>query len=404
MINFQYKARDNTGKLASGTMEGAAREDVAEKLQRLGLTPVEVNVLFEGFSLEKLATKFQRIKTEDIVMFNIQFANMLSAGLNIINALETLQEQCSNKRLSRIIGNVSRCVEAGESLSQAFSKYPKIFPYIFVSMVKAAEASGDLSKILNRYAEFAEAQTDLQRKVREALFYPVILIAASIGVVVFLSTFLIPKFVEVFSHAEISLPIPTIILYYSGITIRRFWYVIIIVLVLIIFGVKKLIETRKGRLKFDTLFLKMPVLGSIVRKTCISRFARTLSTLVDSGVPILESLNIVREVINNKVLGRNIAQISESVEKGECLADSMKVSKEFPPDAIQMIAIGEKSGNIQDMLNKIGDFYDRAIGYSIKKLVAGLEPALLVVMGIIAAFTMASMLLPMFDMVKLLQR
>jgi type II secretory pathway component PulF len=404
LFNFEYQVRDNTGKLVTGAMTASSGEEVADKLQRLGFTPVKINRVFDSLNLGKLVVNLQRIKTQDIVMFNIQFANMLSAGLGIVVALETLEKQCTNKKFGQIIGNICRGVEAGESLSQAFSKYPKLFPHVFVSMVRAAEASGDLSRILNRYAEFAEAQAELRKKIKEALFYPVILITAAVGVIVFLSTFLIPKFVEVFNRADIELPLPTIILYIAGTTIRRFWYLIILAVVLVIFGIKKYIGTKSGRLKFDTFCLKMPVLGSIVRKACISRFARTLATLADSGVPILESLSIVKEVVNNMILGRVVEQMRESVEKGESLAESLKISKEFPADAVQMISVGERSGNIEDMLNKVGDFYDRSISYSIKKLVASLEPTLLVIMGVVAAFTMASMLMPMFDMAKLLQR
>ena len=169
-------------------------------------------------------------------------------------------------------------------------------------------------------------------------------------------------------------------------------------------GLRKYIQTKTGRLRFDKTNLKLPILGPIVRKSCISRFARTLGTLVGSGVPILESLDIVTDVVNNQVLGRVIRQMRQSVEKGESLAESLKVSEEFPPDAVQMISVGEESGNLEKMLNKISDFYDRATGYSIKKLVTSLEPILLVVMGVIVAFTMASMLLPMFNMVKILKR
>ena len=227
---------------------------------------------------------------------------------------------------------------------------------------------------------------------------------AATGVIVFIATVLIPKFVEIFNRAEISLPLPTIILYGLGTAIRQFWYVFILSGVLIVLGLRKYIKTKTGRLKFDRVSLKLPIIGPIVRKSCISRFARTLSTLIGSGVPILESLDIAGNVVNNQILGRVIKQMRQSVEKGERLAESLKVSEEFPADTVQMISVGEESGNLERMLNKIGDFYDRATGYSIKKLVTSLEPILLVAMGVIVAFIMASMLLPMFNMVKLLRR
>jgi len=404
LLAFNYRARDNTGKLVRGILEAISQEDVAEKLQRMGYAPVKITEVFAGLKLEQLEWNFRRIKTQDIVMFNVQLANMLNAGLSVISSLDTLQKQNENKRLSEVIGRVSRSVEAGESFSQALAKHPRVFPNLLVSMVKAAEAGGDLGGVLNRYAEFAEAQADLQRKIKEALYYPIILIVAATGVIVFIATVLIPKFVEIFTRAEISLPLPTIILYGIGTAIRQFWYVIILAGVLIVSGLRRYIRTKAGKFRFDRISLNLPILGPIVRKICISRFARTLSTLVGSGVPILESLDIVSDVVNNQVLVRVIRQMRQSVEKGERLAESLKVSEEFPPDAVQMISVGEESGNLVIMLNKISDFYDRATGYSIKKLVASLEPILLLVMGAVVTFTMASMLLPMFNMVKLLRR
>ena len=404
MFAFNYQARDNTGKSIRGALEAISQEEVAEKLQRMGYTPVTITKVFTGLKLEQLRWNFRRIKTKDIVMFNVQLANMLNAGLSIISSLDTLQKQNENKRLGEVIGRVSRSVEAGESFSQALSKHPRVFPHLLVSMVKAAEASGGLDKVLNKYAEFAETQADLQRKIKEALYYPIILIVAATGVIVFMATVLIPKFVEIFNRAGISLPLPTIILYGMGTAIRQFWYVIILVGVAAVLGLKRYVRTETGKFRFDKVSLKLPILGPIVRKICISRFARTLSTLVGSGVPILESLDIVSDVVNNQVLCRVIRQMRQSTEKGERLAESLKVSEEFPPDTVQMISVGEESGNLAGMLNKISDFYDRAIGYSIKRLVASLEPILLLVMGAIVAFTMASMLLPMFNMVKILRR
>ncbi len=404
MFTFSYKARDNAGKLVRGVIDSLSKEEVAEKLQLMGYVPITITKVLGGLKLKQLGSRFRRIKTEDIIMFNLQLANMLNAGLGIITALEVLQKQCASKKLSEIIGGISRGVQAGESLSEAFAKYPRVFPSLFTSMVKVAEVSGELGKILNRYAEFTEAQADLRRKLKEALYYPIILIVAATGVIVFLATFLIPKFVEIFNRAEISMPLPTVILYGMGTAIRQFWYMIILSGVLIVVGIRTYFKTKAGRFKFDKVSLKLPIVGPIVRKTCISRFARTLSTLVGSGVSILESLDIVRKVVNNQVLGRTIEQIRHSVEKGGSLAESLRVSGEFPADAVQIISVGEESGNLDDMLSKISDFYDRAIGYSIKRMVAGLEPILLLMMGVVVAFTMASMLLPMFDMVKMLRR
>ncbi len=404
MFTFNYKARDKTGQLIRGAIDAFSQEEVAEKLQQMGHAPITITKVFGGLKLGQLEWKGKRIKTEDIVMFNVQLANMLNSGLSVISSLETLQKQCENKKLNEIIGCVIRSIEAGESFSQAVAKYPLLFPNLFVSTVKAAEAGGDLGGVLNRYAEYAENQADLQQKIKEALYYPIILIIASTGIIVFIATFLIPKFVEIFSRAEVSLPLPTIILYGMGTAIRQFWYLIILLGVLIVLGLRRYISTKAGRFRFDKVSLELPIIGPIIRKSCISRFAHTLGTLVGSGVPILESLDIAANIVNNQVLGRAIKQVHQSVEEGESLAESLKASEEFPPDVVQIVYVGEKSGNLAKMLNKIGDFYDHAIGNSIRKMVASLEPILLVVMGVIVAFTMASILLPMFNMVKLLRK
>lgn len=404
MPTFNYKARDNGGKLVRGAIEATAKDEVAEKLRRMGYAPIAITQVAAGLKLEELSKGLRRISTEDIVIFNVQLSNMLNSGLSIMSSLATLQKQIENKKLKEAIGSVSRSVEAGENFSQALAKHPRVFSHLFVSMVKAGEASGNLDKVLARYAEFAEAQADLQQKIQGALFYPLVLIITATLVIVFIVTFVIPKFVEIFTRAGIALPLPTIILYGAGIAIRRFWYLLILAGVAIAMAIRRYIKTEKGKFQFDKFSLKPPIVGALVRKTCISRFARTLSTLTASGVPILQSLDIVRDVVNNEVLGRVIKQMRDGAEKGEKLAESLKVSEEFPPDTVQMISVGEESGNLEGMLNKISDFYDRSIGYSVKKLTTIIEPVFLVVMGAIVAFIMASMLLPMFDMIKLLRR
>ena len=404
MSTFSYRARDNTGKLVRGAIEALSKEEVAERLQRMEYVPVTITEILTGLKMRRLEWKFRRIKTQDIVLFNVQLANMLTSGLNITNSLDILQKQNENKKFSNVISRVSDSVKAGESFSQALAKHSKVFPSLFINMVKAAETGGDLGGVLNRYAEFAETQAELKRKLKEALFYPIILIVAATGVIVFIATFLIPKFVEIFDRSEIGLPLPTLILYGVGTSIRRFWYLFILLGVLIVTGIRKYIRTETGKFKFDYVRLKLPFIGPVVRKILISRFARTLSTMIASGVPILESLDTSIDVVNNQVLGQVIKQVQKSVEKGLGLAESLEVSKEFPLDTIKMISVGEESGNLAKMLNKISDFYDRVTGYSIRKMVTSLEPILLIVMGVIAAFTMSSMLLPMFDMVKLLRK
>ena len=403
MPTFNYKARADSGKPLRGVMEAVSKDEVAEKLRKMGYAPVKITKVIAGLKLEQLGQGLRRISNEDIVMFIVQLANMINSGLSIMSSLDILEKQIENKKLKEVIGSVSRSVEGGMSFSEALTGHPGVFSHLFVSMVRAGEASGNLDKVLSRYAEFAEGQADLQQKVKGALFYPALLITAATLVIVFIVSFIIPRFVEIFNKAGIILPLPTVILYRVGLVIRHFWYLIILACALVVWAIKRYIRGERGKLNFDRFSLKLPVIGSLIRRTCISRFARTLSTLIGSGVPILESLDIVRQVVNNEVLGRVIGQMRRSAEKGEKLGEALKVSEEFPADTVQMISVGEETGNLEGMLNKISDFYERAIGYSIKKLTTVLEPAFLVIMGAVVAFIMASMLLPMFDMMKLLR-
>ena len=403
MPTYIYKARDTTGKPVKGTMDAANKEEIIDKLHKMRYMTTEVTKAIPGIKIESIFERLKRITTEDMVMFYIQLSNMINAGITILTSLKTLSNQIENKRLRETVGGVSRGVEAGDTFSEALSKYPRVFPFIFVSMVKAGEASGKLDTILSRFAVFSEQQEDLRQKIKGALFYPMILLFAGIAVTLFIVTFIIPQFAEIFMKTGIRLPIPTLILYRIGMAIKGFWHTAILSVVIIYLGLKYYARTERGRLRFDRFKLKLPVIGSLHRKAAISRFTRTLGTLTSSGVPILESLDIVKEVVGNEVLARVVANTRSVVEKGERLAPPLKISEEFPPDTVQMIAIGEESGSLDITLNKVSDFYDMSLGYTIKKLTAVIEPLFLVIMGGLVAFIMASMLLPIFDMIRILR-
>ncbi|MGA2775031.1 MAG: type II secretion system F family protein [Candidatus Omnitrophota bacterium] len=402
MPTYTYKARDATGQPIKGVMEAATKEELVDKLHKLGYMTTEISEAFTSIKVDMLFDKFKVIGMQDLIVFYVQLSNMLNAGIDILFSLKTLANQTGNKRLKEIINGVSKSIQAGDSFSTALSGYPKVFPFLFISMVKAGEVSGKLGAILSRFAQFIEHQEDLRQKIKGVLFYPLILLLAGIGVILFISTFIIPKFTEIFLKAGITLPLPTLILYSVGIGIKRFWYLLILLIILCAVGVKYYVKTKSGRLNLDSLKLKLPLFGALYRKAAVSRFSRTLATLVESGVPILQSLDITQDVIGNEVLSHIIKNVRESVEKGEKISESLKISGEFPQDVIQMISVGEETGDLAGMLNKISDFYDMTLSYAIKRLVTVLEPLLLVVMAVMIGFIMASMLLPMFDMIKTL--
>ncbi len=403
MPAYAYKARDATGKPVKGTMDAANKEELIDKLHKMGYMTTQVTEAIPGIKIETVFDKLRGVSTEDMIIFNVQFSNLISAGIPILNSLDTLAKQIENKRLKETVGDVARNIEAGDSFSDALARYPRIFSKLFINMVRAGEASGKLGLVLRRFAEFIEHQADLRQKIKGALFYPVILLFAGMAVTLFIVTFIIPQFAEIFLKAGIHLPLVTLILYKLGITIKHFWFSFILLAMVIILGVRFYAQTERARFLIDRVKLRLPILGPLYRKAAISGFARTLATLVASGVPILQSLDIVKEVIGNEVLGRVVGNVRTSVERGQSLSEPLKISEEFPPDTVQMISVGEETGNLEGMLNKISDFYDMSLGYSIKKLTTVIEPLLLVVMGCMVGFIMASMLLPIFDMIKILR-
>lgn len=405
MPNYAYKARAETGKAVTGTLEGISRDEVAQKLRKMGYIPVAITETMAamGIDLDNWFKQFSRIRIEDLIVFYVQLANMLGAGLSLLNSLQTISRQMENKKLKEIIEDINRSVTGGSSFSEALAKYPRVFSPLFINTVKAGEASGHLTTVLSRLAVYVEKQEDLRQKIKSALTYPVILLAAGIIVILVIVTFVMPQFVEIFTKAKIPLPVPTQILYAVGTGIKQFWYAILSGIGLMIFAFQIYLKGEQGRLQFDRLILKVNIIGPLLRRVVIARFSRTLATLLESGVPILEALDILRDVVGNRVFGRVIANLHNCVEQGEKISQPLKISQEFPPDAVQMMIAGEESGELPFMLNKIADFYEAAVGYSIKKLTTLIEPFFVVLMAGMVGFIMASMLLPIFDMIKTLR-
>ena len=404
MSTYIYKARDTTGKPVKGTMEAATKEELIDKLHKMGYMTTCVSEVAVGMQIGSIFDKLKWIATSDMLMFYIQLSNMINAGITILISLSTLSKQIENRRLKEAVGSVARQVEGGSSLSQSFALHPQIFSKLFVSMIEVGEESGKLDTVLLRYAIFFEQQEDLRQKIKGALFYPIILLLAGIAVTLFIVTFIIPQFAQIYLKAGIKLPIPTLIVYKIGLAIKHYWYLLIVFLAVILFGLRYYFRTERGALLIDQLKLRTPIIGPLYRKVAISRFSRTLATLLGSGVPILKSLDITKEVLANQVLAQVITNVHKSVEKGERMAEPMKISEEFPADVVQMISVGEETGDLVEMLNKIANFYDMSVSYAVKKLTTVIEPLFLVILGGMVGLIMASMLMPIFDMIKTLRR
>lgn len=404
MPKYQYKARDNSGKVVRGTMEATTKENLVDKLNKMGYMTTQVKEARTGLEGWSLLDRLRPVGAADMIIFYVQLSNMINAGITILAALRTLCDQIENKKLKSAVGNVAMGVEGGESFSEALARESRIFPKLFISMVKAGEVSGHLDLVLMRYATFYEGQEDLKQKVTGALFYPLILLTIGIGVVLLIVTFVIPQFVTIYMKVGVKLPLITLIVYNIGTFIKGYWYILISAVAVMAALIGYYFKTQNGSLFRDTLKLKMPVVGTLYRQVAIIKFSRTLATLLGSGVSILESLDITKEVIGNEVLARVVASLRQYVEKGERMSELLKVSEEFPPDVVQMVSVGEETGKLDTMLNKIADFYDITVSYAIKKLITVIEPLFLIMMGCLVGFIMASVLLPMFDMVKVLKK
>lgn len=404
MSLYRYKARDEMGKLVEGAVEAPTEADLIEKLRKMGYVITGVYIASDVFSVQDFFTGFGRISHEEMIFFNIQLSGMLEGGLPLLTCLRTISAQMENKRLKKLLEEITIKVETGSSLSEALTVYSRDFSKLTISMIRAGEASGNLSLVLKRLADFGERELDLRQKISGAMLYPVLLFIAATVVILFIVTFIIPQFADIFLKANIPLPIVTRTLYGAGMAIKNYWHLLVLGVIALFLGARSYVNTRGGRFRFDAFKLNIPVVGPLIRRAAIAKFARMLATLSASGVNILESLEILEGTIGNAVLSLVVAKVREAVRGGSKLSEPLKSSKEFPPDVVQMIVAGEETGNLDAMLNKVADLYESAIAYSIKRLTSLLEPLFLLVMGCVVAVIMASMLIPMFDLVKVLRR
>lgn len=399
---FVYKARDELGKQIKGVMEAKNREALAGKLSSIGYFVTDITEQKTALKLS-FGERFVKVKTEDLILFNVQLANMIAAGLSLLTSLRTLTKQVENRKFREVIQDVYRSIEAGGTFSDSLAKHPKVFTPLMIHMIHAGEVSGTLDKVLDRLAIFAEHQADLEERIKGAMVYPIILVIVGFSVIMFLSIFLIPMFVDVFLKAGVTLPMPTKVVFIFSQIVKKYWYVLIAGGIGLMAGIKYYVNTPGGRLLFDKYLLKVPVIGLLARKLAIARFARTLATLTASGVPILECLEIVEKVVGNEIISRVIKRVREGVSEGSKIAEPLRISEEFPPDTIQMIAVGEESGSLDIMLTKIADYYDTSVNYSVKKLTTMIEPLFLILVGSAVGFLLASVFLPMFEMMKVVK-
>ena len=402
---FTYKVRDKDGRVTSGVLEAANKRTVVEKLraQNYFIASIEEEAPAGELLTLDIGELFITVKTKDMVIFTNQLATMIGSGLTLTSSLNVLTQQIENKKLRKVIEKVRDDVEGGNSFSGALEKHPRIFSSLFVNMVHAGETGGALEEILRRLATFAEQAEDLKANVKTAMTYPILILFVAVGVITFLVTGILPKFENIFLSSNVPLPMPTVLLLTISRFIRTKWYMILFVAALVVIGVYLYNRTKEGRFNLDAIKLKLPIFGSLLRKVAIARFARTLGTLISSGVPILQSLRIVQATVGNSVIASVIDNVCESVNKGESIAGPLQEGKVFPVMVGQMVAVGEEAGTLDEVLNKIADFYDKEVGFAVKALSSVIEPVLIFFVGGLVGLVALALFLPMFNMIQVIK-
>jgi type IV pilus assembly protein PilC len=402
---FQYKVRDSQGRLLQGSLDGDNQALVATKLRQMGYTPITIEQEKAG-NLQrdlKIPGITDRVGGKDVAVFSRQFATMISSGLSLMRALHILHEQTENKQLATVVNEVRMDVEKGASLSQALARHPKVFTRLYVAMVRAGETGGVLDGVLVQLAGILEKQVELKRKIKSAMTYPVAVMCLVLMIVTAMLVFVVPTFEALYADLGGTLPLPTrILLTISGI-VTKWLPVIIVVEIAAVFGFRKWLQSERGRAIWDSFKLRVPVFGKLVHKTAMTRFSRTLAVLLRSGVPILEALEITSETVNNTVVAGAIKETQEAVKRGESIAAPLAAHPVFPPMVVQMLAVGEETGQVDEMLEKVADFYDQEIEATVDALTSLLEPLLIVVMGGAVGGMVVALYMPMFQIINLVQ-
>jgi len=397
MPTFSYTARTANGQLKNDTMEAANRDEVIANLRKQRLTVVKVD---EGATKKKRSGK---IGMRDIVIFTRQFSTMINSGLPLVQALDILAQQSESPALRDTTRQVVFDVESGHTVADALRKHPKAFTELYVNMVAAGEAGGILDTILLRLAVFMEKNDALVRKVKGAMIYPAVIMSVAGTAIAVLLIFVIPVFQTMFGSVHMALPLPTRIVIGMSNFLRNFWWAVFGGLMLGGYMLKKYYATPDGKLVIDRLMLQAPVLGDVLRKTAVSRFTRTLGTLIGSGVSILDGLEITAKTAGNRVIQDAIMESRASIAGGETIAAPLKKSQVFPPMVISMISVGEQTGGLDEMLSKIADFYDEEVDAAVSNLLALMEPMMIVFLGVVVGGMVVAMYLPIFDMVNAVQ-
>src|SRR5688500_1131104 len=399
MPTYMYKARTLNGENTQGEVNAATESEVVGHLRKRRLVVVSVKEKPKEVSI----SLGKRVKTKDLVLFTRQFATMINAGLPLVQSLDILASQQPKPKVAQKIRAILSDVESGSTLADSMRRHRDFFSDVYVNMVAAGEAGGILDTILLRLAEYLEASEALKRKVKGAMFYPATVFGFAIIAIAVLLIFVIPTFAGFFTSAGVALPLPTRIVMGLSNFLLGYWWAVMAVMGVAFYLLRSYRATPQGKLATDKLLLRLPILGGVLRKASIARFSRTLGTLVSSGVPILEGLEITARTAGNRVVEDAVMASRVSIAGGETIAEPLKKSGVFPPMVTQMINVGEQTGGLDEMLSKIADFYDEEVDAAVEALLAAMEPIMIVVLGVIVGGMIVAMYLPIFDMINAVQ-
>lgn len=400
---YEYKGLDRQGRNKRGTIDAENSRTAKTRLKKDGIYVVDLKDKTKSAKKSKSSSvNTKSVSVEDLSLMTRQLATLIKANIPLVDALTATADQVENETLSVVMANVKNDVNEGSALYKSLVKYPKIFDTIYLSMVEAGEMSGTLDTILIRLAEFKESQSKLNSKVKSAMVYPILMFAFTMILLGILFVFVIPKITAVFeSTPDLTLPWYTVmVIDFSGILVN-YWYIILVTLILLVVLYRTWKATPNGRAQYDTIILKLPVIGKLARMIAVSRFTRTLSTLLTGGVPMLNAMSIVRNVVDNHLLAIAIDTARDNISEGESIAGPLKKSEQFPPIVIHMINIGEKTGDLENMLTQVSDSYDYQVENAVDGITSLLEPIMIIVMGCVIGIIVFAIMIPMFELSSL---
>jgi type IV pilus assembly protein PilC len=399
---YTYKARDKSGKVITGSLIADNEGLVLNRLREMGQTPLEVGKQKKSMNLE-INLHPGRVKLKVMSVFSRQFATMINAGLPILRAMAILADQTDNKELGKILTQVRLDVEQGSSLSAAMQKHPGAFNNLYIAMVRSGETGGNLDSVLLKLAEQIEAEVELRGRIKSAMTYPVVVVILVVLIMAAMLLFIVPQFETIYAQLGGKLPLPTQILLTMSKLVRKFWYIVIGGTIAFRFLFRRYKKTEKGREAVDRLKLRVPVFGPLFHKVALSRFSATLGMLLKSGVPILAALDIVKETVNNKMISHAVTDVQASVREGESLAKPLGKHQVFPPMVVQMLAVGEETGAVDTMLEKVSQFYEAEVKATVDALTSLIEPLLIAIIGGAVGAAVVALYMPMFNIINLVK-